>query len=82
MQQALLFLLAIVAGVMLPIQAGLNSEMAKAVKSPLFGTLISFVVGTLGLLLFLLLARANWSDLKEGFTLPWYYWTGGILGIV
>lgn len=82
MQQALLFLLAIVAGVMLPIQAGLNSEMAKAVKSPLFGTLISFVVGTLGLLLFLLLARANWSDLKEGLNLPWYYWTGGLLGIV
>jgi len=82
MQQALLFLLAVVAGVMLPIQAGLNSEMAKAVKSPMFGTLISFVVGTVGLLLFLLLTRANWSDLREGFNLPWYYWTGGLLGIV
>ncbi|MEO0732762.1 MAG: DMT family transporter [Bacteroidota bacterium] len=82
MQQALLFLFAVVVGVMLPVQAGLNSEMAKAVKSPLFGTLISFVVGTIGLLLYLLLARANWADLREGFSLPWYYWTGGILGIV
>ncbi|MEL7161098.1 MAG: DMT family transporter [Bacteroidota bacterium] len=82
MQQALLFLFAVIVGVMLPVQAGLNSEMAKAVKSPLFGTLISFAVGTVGLLLYLLLARANWADLREGFHLPWYYWTGGILGIV
>lgn len=82
MQQALFFLFAIVVGVMLPIQAGLNSEMGKTVKSPMFGTLISFGVGTIGLLLWLLLTRANWADLRNGLQLPWYYWTGGLLGIV
>lgn len=82
MQQALFFLFAIVVGVMLPIQAGLNSSMGKALKSPMYGTLVSFGVGTIGLLLWMLLTRANWSDLKYGAQLPWYYWTGGLLGIV
>lgn len=82
MQQALLFLFAAIAGVMLPIQAGLNSEIGKAVKSPIYGTLISFLVGTIGLLLFMLVTRATWSDLKGGFQLPWYYWIGGLLGAV
>lgn len=82
MQQVLFFLLAIFAGVMLPIQAGLNSEIGKAVKSPVYGTLISFLVGTVGLLLYMVLTRANWADIKGGYQLPWYYWTGGLLGAV
>ncbi len=82
MQQALLFLFAVVAGVMLPIQAGLNSEIGKSLKSPVYATLVSFVVGTLGLLCYLLLARTQWSELKNGFQLPWYYWSGGLLGAV
>ncbi|SER04107.1 transporter family-2 protein [Neolewinella agarilytica] len=82
MQQVLFFLLAIFAGVMLPIQAGLNSEIGKAVKSPVYGTLISFLVGTLGLLLYMVLTRANWADIKGGFQLPWFYWIGGLLGAV
>lgn len=82
MQQALFFLFAIFAGVMLPIQAGLNSAIGKAVKSPVYGTLVSFLVGTIGLLLYMLLTRATWSDLKGGFHLPWYYWSGGLLGAV
>lgn len=82
MQQVLFFLLAIFAGVMLPIQAGLNSEIGKAVKSPVYGTLISFLVGTVGLLLYMVLTRANWTDIKGGFQLPWFYWIGGLLGAV
>ncbi|MFT5997786.1 MAG: transporter family-2 protein [Neolewinella sp.] len=82
MQQTLLFLLAIIAGVMLPIQAGLNSEIGRVVKSPVYATLISFLVGTIGLVLYLLATRANWADIKGGFHLPWYYWTGGLMGAV
>lgn len=82
MQQVLFFFFAILIGVMLPVQAGLNSTMGKALKSPLYGTLVSFGVGTIALLLWLLLTRANWTDIKHGFQLPWYYWTGGLLGVV
>ena len=80
MQQLLFFLFAIVAGVMLPVQAGLNTEIGRAVKDPVYATLISFVVGTVGLALYLLAARADWSTIKNATSLPWYYWTGGLLG--
>lgn len=82
MQQALLFLLAVVAGVMLPIQAGLNSEIGRSIKNPIYGALVSFTVGSIGLILYLLLTQAKWTDLRNGFELPWYYWSGGLLGAV
>ena len=80
MQQALFFLFAIVAGVMLPVQAALNTEIGRSVKDPIYATLISFVVGTLGLLLYMLAARSDWAGIRSATTLPWYYWTGGLLG--
>ena len=82
MQQFLFYLLAIVVGVILPVQAGLNSTVGKAIKSPIYGTLVSFAVGTIGLVAWMLLTRATWSDLRGGFHLPWYYWTGGLIGAV
>lgn len=82
MQQILFFLFAVVAGVMLPIQAGLNSEIGKKINDPVYASLVSFLVGTVGLVLYLLLARANWADIKNTSSLPWYYWTGGLLGAV
>ena len=80
MKQALFFLFAIVAGVMLPVQAGLNSKLGEVTKSPIYATLISFVVGTVGLVVYMLLTQENWSSIKNTAQLPWYYWTGGLLG--
>ena len=80
MKQALFFLFAIVAGVMLPVQAGLNSKLGEVTKSPIYATLISFVVGTVGLVVYMLLTQENWSSIKNTSDLPWYYWTGGLLG--
>ena len=80
MQQVLFFVLAAVAGVMLPIQAGLNTTIGREVKDPIYATLVSFVVGTIGLVTYMLVARTNWGNLKQAFQLPWYYWTGGLLG--
>ncbi|NJC24867.1 DMT family transporter [Neolewinella antarctica] len=82
MQQAIFFLFAIVAGVMLPVQAGLNTEIGRSVKDPVYASLISFVIGTIGLVLYLLLARADWGEIRNTASLPWYYWTGGLMGAV
>jgi len=43
-------LLAIAAGVMLPFQAGVNAELAHWVNSPFRAAFVSFLVGTLVLL--------------------------------
>lgn len=80
MQLLPLYLLAIVAGLMLPVQAGLNSEMGRVLKSPVYASIVSFVAGLIALLLYGFITRMPFGNLKEGLTLPWYYWVGGVLG--
>lgn len=43
-----LFVLPLLAGACLPLQAGINGQLAKQVSSVLAAALISFFVGTLG----------------------------------
>lgn len=74
------FLMAVMAGLMLPVQAGLNSEMGRLVKSPVLAAIISFTTGLIALVLFAFVARIPLSNIKNGLTLPWYYWMGGVLG--
>ncbi|TXF91749.1 DMT family transporter [Neolewinella aurantiaca] len=80
MQHLPFYLLAIAAGLMLPIQAGLNSEMGRALKSPVYASIVSFAVGLIALLLYAFITRMPFGNLRDGLTLPWYYWIGGILG--
>ena len=47
-------ILSLLAGSFLPIQAGLNAKMGKAVESPVYASLISFVVGSAALILYIL----------------------------
>ncbi len=42
-------LLAVVAGAMIPFQAGINAQLARYVGSPIGSALVSFLVGTLAL---------------------------------
>ena len=80
MQYFLLLLFAVAIGAGLPVQAALNSELGKSVQSPVYGALLSFVIGIAGLLLYLLVTRVDLSTLRGAFELPWYYWLGGLLG--
>lgn len=80
MQYLLLLFFAIAIGAGLPVQAALNSELGRAVQSPIYGALLSFVVGIAGLLLYLFATRVDLSTWRQAFDLPWYYWLGGLLG--
>lgn len=80
MQYFVFLLVALVAGALLPFQAGLNAELGRAVKSPVYAALISFLVGTAGLILYLLAVRTDWSQWTEARNLSWYYWVGGLIG--
>lgn len=76
----LFLLLALAAGVLLPVQAGLNAQLRSALGSPVAAALISFVVGTAGLASIALLLR---TPLPLGrawaVTTPWQ-WGGGLIG--
>ncbi|MGB3798745.1 MAG: DMT family transporter [Lewinella sp.] len=80
MQQFLLFLMAVVAGAMLAVQAGLNSGMGKAVGSAVYGAFISFVTGGIALLAYCLISGVQLGNVRRAFEIPWYYWMGGVLG--
>jgi transporter family-2 protein len=75
-------LLALLAGAMLPIQAGVNAELARIVGHPVRSALVSFAVGT-GALLFLAFALTSpswpWSRMLQA---PWWVYVGGLLGAV
>ena len=72
-------ILALVAGAMLPLQAGLNFRLGKAIESPLYSAAISFFVGTMAIVLYVLITRQNIlvSGLKD---VPVFAWTGGLFG--
>ena len=74
-------LVALAAGMLAPIQAGLNLKMARALEDPLFAALISFFVGTLGLGAICLARGVDFSKITQGFSQPWPVWCAGLLGI-
>jgi len=78
----LFLLLALAAGVLLPVQAGLNAQLRSALGSPVPAALVSFLVGTAGLATIALLLR---TPLPLGrawaVTSPWQ-WSGGLIGAV
>jgi transporter family-2 protein len=71
-------LFALAAGAMLPIQFGINAQLATWVGGSARAAFVSFVVGALGLLLAVLIAARGWPE-RAG-DAPWWVWIGGLLG--
>jgi len=72
-------IIALVAGAFLPIQAGLNTRLGKAIESPVHASLISFIVGAFTVLLYSILTKQHvaWAGWRMA---PSYVWIGGLLG--
>ncbi len=78
--QSLYLLLALAAGMLMPVQAGINSRLAVLVGGAIPAAFVSFLVGTLAL-------GAVLAAMGQGVPLaralpasPWWYWIGGSLG--
>ncbi|MBV2133860.1 DMT family transporter [Pseudomonas sp. MAP12] len=78
------FLLALplLSGAMMPLQAGVNGQLARHIDSVLSASLISFLVGSLALLIITLTQRDLPSGLAPFKGLSWWHWTGGLLGVL
>jgi transporter family-2 protein len=72
--------LAIVAGAMIPFQAGVNVALSRFVGGPSRAALISFAVGTVALLVVSVLATRGLPTLNRASDAPWWVWIGGRLG--
>jgi len=74
------YLFAIAAGAMLPVQFGINAQLASWVGSPLRATFVSFVVGAAVLLVAALIFARGWPGTERLSAAPWWVWVGGFLG--
>lgn len=73
----------ILAGATLPIQAAVNVRLRQLTSSSYSAAMISFLVGTLTLILLTLTSEqikpSNWHLLTS---YPWWMWIGGFIGVI
>lgn len=73
-------LTALVAGMMAPVQAGFNGKMGRTIGDPVYAALISFFVGTLGLLAYGFALRMDFTAVRNAAGIEWWVWLAGLLG--
>ena len=71
---------ALVAGMMAPLQAALNGKMGRAIGDPIYAALISFGVGTLGLLVYAAVTQIDFTRIQQAAGAHWTVWSAGLLG--
>ncbi len=72
----------ILAGMLLAIQIAVNGQLGKVLHSSSHAALVSFLVGTITLIMIVGLKDRSYTNIKEPFkqSAPWWIWIGGILG--
>ena len=76
----LYILLALAVGFMLPLQVGINAELARRLSSPIAASFFSFTVGTIGLLISVWAVRFPWPSWSTVAMFPTWLWLGGLIG--
>lgn len=87
MQSIFLIVLAALAGMILPLQPGINSQLQSKLGSAWVAALVSFTVGTLILLTTVALLRFSSNpkilpSMDAIRSAPWWAWLGGLIGAV
>ena len=76
----LYLLFAFAGGVVLPFQAGINAQLGEWLGSPVRAAFVSFLVGTLVLLVAAALVFKPFPSWSKVGNAPWWVWIGGALG--
>lgn len=79
MAKMIWIILVFIAGALLPIQAGLNTRIGKEIQNPVWASLISFAVGLVAMLVYVLLTRQK-MEMSGISSVPLSYWIAGALG--
>lgn len=82
MQNIGYLLLAIVAGVVIPVQTSLNAELDKFGRHPIITTMIVFLVGFVSCLIGLAIGRPQLPQFSSAMAVPVWAWIGGALAMV
>jgi bacterial/archaeal transporter family-2 protein len=73
-------LMALMAGVVITVQTGINTRLRSHLDSPLQAVFVSFAVGTVLVFLALLIRRQP-PPLAKLAHMPWWMWLGGVCGL-
>lgn len=74
------FIVALLIGCGMPVQAGINSLLGKTLGHPLLAAATNTAVATLAILIVMLLVRVKLPSLKIAMQAPWWMWCGGLIG--
>lgn len=80
METLVLALLGLAAGAAIPVQAGMNSALGRALGRPEWAALVNFVVGSAALAALLVLQRSAVPPAAAWGRAPWWAFVGGCLG--
>ncbi len=80
MSWLLLLPVALVAGMALSTQFAVNTQLRTVVGGPVAAAAVSFLIGTVFLVIAALAVTRSTPALGEITGSPWWVWTGGILG--
>ncbi len=74
------YLLPVIAGIAITVQSGINSQLRVSLQHPLMAAFISFIVGTLALVLLLIFSKEALPELSMYSKAKWYQYSGGLMG--
>ena len=74
--------IALLAGIVLPVQALVNGRLSTGLSSAFLAANISFIVAAIGLVLIQLVLHQPLPSLARMGTIPFWAWLGGLLGVV
>ena len=80
-QLLVLLPLAMGIGIAMSIQTAINSQLREYVHSPLQAALLSFLVGTIVLAIFVFFQSTPKLTMYHLGQIPWFLWLGGCLGV-
>ena len=82
MKDSSMLLMALAVGGLLALQGMVNAQLGKVLSHPMQASLISFSVALLFLAILMLFYGIKVPTLQTLGEIPWYLYTGGLLGVI
>ena len=82
MQNISYLALALMAGVLIPMQTSFNAQLDRFGRHPITTTVIVFLVGVIACLIGLLISRPDMPQLSTANSVPTWAWFGGALAVI
>lgn len=78
--KALLLLLVVAVGMVLPAQAGINAELRRHLGHPIFAGVVNFGAGLVVMVLAVAVTGLTLPSAEQLGRAPWWAWLGGLCG--